>query len=509
VLTNAYIGNLLNTLYRANLGQVEPLEIFKIYGNATTTSKESAKILLGWDPETLIHKSRQLPTYFANYTNSSSYGPQYFLRLYSAPNYESVAQKFYISASAVYTTRTSYEIPEGVYSDFNSRVVSVPNFETASLDRSDNATENYWESQVSAPTDGNLDGMCLSSHNAQYFPFGTENLELNVTNFMRKIVAGANDYFPSEVLLSLHKDCTNVSDTYYINNTFTSSSYKKCFYSRHYEDALKAPCIEIRYDDSIQDHRGCFYREALSESTASSEQTIALYNYHNGRQKVIGDYIGNLLDPIKVRIWDDPTSGSALTALLNAGTDYRCGIYTASFGLETTASYIYDRWYNSAGTVCFWTGSIRMKNQPAESEYVFAITNLRDRYRSVGANRFRVNTRRRGYEPQIYVKYMNDIDYDLPEYMFYKITRCRDKWPVVDYGTGSFYHRLDDPVFPLYTRLSSDVSGAYFDLDMSGFVPDLYEVSFLYGFAETGRDGNRYLWKYKEAGQRFKLLFSS
>jgi hypothetical protein len=510
ILTNTYRTNLIDRATLVNIGDSEPLEMYKIYGEASSISTASAKILLGWDPEELFYKTLQSPTYFSSYTNSASYGPQFILRLYDAPNYESAARKFYISASAVYTTRTSYLIPEGLGTTYDTRIVGVPNFETASLDRTNNTTENYWKSLVSTPVTGNLDGMGLSVTNVQYFPEGTENLEINVTNFMRTILSKNNSYLPSEILLALNKDFTNMSDTYFASNTFTSSSYKKCFHSRHYFDFAQIPNIEIRFDDSVQDRRGCFYRKAISQTSASAAQVIAFYNYHNGRQKVVGDYIGNRTTPINVRIYDDPISGSALTTMLPAGTDFRCGIYTASFALETTASAVYDRWFDNTGTRCLWTGSIRIREQPDSDRYVFAITNLKnDCYRNYGYNRFRVNIRRKNYAPQIYVKYENELDFDIPEYVFYKIERTRDRRSVIGYGSGSFSHRLDDALYPLYTRLSSDKSGSYFDLCMDVLSPDIYEVRFLYGWGTSGRDNNRYLFNFKEADQKFKFIVKS
>ena len=56
---------------------------------------------------------------------------------------------------------------------------------------------------------------------------------------------------------------------------------------------------------------------------------------------------------------------------------------------------------------------------------------------------------------------------------FYKVVRVTDDLEAISYGTGSneMYN----------TRLSCDVSGNYFDLEMSLLEPDyMYEIKFLY-----------------------------
>tara|TARA_R110001599_G_scaffold179146_1_gene371669 strand:+ start:223 stop:459 length:237 start_codon:yes stop_codon:yes gene_type:complete len=55
---------------------------------------------------------------------------------------------------------------------------------------------------------------------------------------------------------------------------------------------------------------------------------------------------------------------------------------------------------------------------------------------------------------------------------YYKISRVSDDMTVIPYSTGST---------PSYSSVSYDISGSFFDLDMSILEPNyLYEISFLY-----------------------------
>ena len=55
--------------------------------------------------------------------------------------------------------------------------------------------------------------------------------------------------------------------------------------------------------------------------------------------------------------------------------------------------------------------------------------------------------------------------------MYYQVERVSDGLSVIEYGTGSLNH----------TRLSYDVSGSYFDLDIGMLEADnSYQIKFVY-----------------------------
>ena len=81
--------------------------------------------------------------------------------------------------------------------------------------------------------------------------------------------------------------------------------------------------------------------------------------------------------------------------------------------------------------------------------------------------------RNKNWCPTIYTVASTKAEPAVVEDAFYKVVRVSDDFEAVAYGTGSneMYN----------TRLSIDVSGNYFDLDMSLLEPDyMYEIKFLY-----------------------------
>ena len=80
--------------------------------------------------------------------------------------------------------------------------------------------------------------------------------------------------------------------------------------------------------------------------------------------------------------------------------------------------------------------------------------------------------------------------------MYFRVVRTFDDYEVISYGTGSSSGPLAIGNTGSYTRLSTDVSGSYFDLDMS-----LLEPGYMYGivlaaYQEPG---------YKEFNRTFKF----
>ena len=80
--------------------------------------------------------------------------------------------------------------------------------------------------------------------------------------------------------------------------------------------------------------------------------------------------------------------------------------------------------------------------------------------------RFRLFVREKGWKPNIYSKASTQIENTVVDSAYYKIYRTIDNYDVIPYGTGSTNH----------TKISYDVSGSYFDLDMN-----LLEKGYSYG----------------------------
>lgn len=79
---------------------------------------------------------------------------------------------------------------------------------------------------------------------------------------------------------------------------------------------------------------------------------------------------------------------------------------------------------------------------------------------------------------------------------YYKVYRVVDNIEVIPYGTGSSTSPQSAGSAGSYTRLSYDVSGSYFDLDMS-----LLEPGYMYGLKFTYFINNSYV----EQPQTFKF----
>jgi hypothetical protein len=168
-------------------------------------------------------------------------------------------------------------------------------------------------------------------------------------------------------------------------------------------------------------------------------------------------------------------------------------LYSASFALNTTASEVFDRWFNSTLTTCFHTGSIDIVDLEAydfneTNRYVVSCTNLKQIYYSYEQARFRFFVRKKDWQPTIYNVATNFIPSETIESASYKIVRVADNLEVIPYGTGSTNH----------TGMSYDVSGSYFDLDL-GLLEPQYSYEIKLSFYDTINSS------WKEQANTFKF----
>ena len=139
----------------------------------------------------------------------------------------------------------------------------------------------------------------------------------------------------------------------------------------------------------------------------------------------------------------------------------------------------FDRWFSgssgsiitSADAKIYHTGSFipqkfNSSNIYSIPRYVTTVTNLEPSYYNQDSARFRLFTRLKDWSPTIYTVASKQIQNDIVDDAYFKIFRMIDEKDVISYGTGSLNH----------TRLSYDVTGSYFDLDMN-----MLEVGYAYG----------------------------
>jgi len=167
------------------------------------------------------------------------------------------------------------------------------------------------------------------------------------------------------------------------------------------------------------------------------------------------------------------------------------GTYLATFALETTASTVFDRWYS--GSVYYYTGSFETNSQLSNlivdnTPYIVTIENLKPIYAKEEKPRFRVFTRKKDWKPNIYVSTTNNIEADIIEDLYFKVTREIDGLDIVNWGTSSATE---------HTRTSYDLSGSYFDFDMNILQED-YSYRFYLGYKNFAN-------KFQELPESFKF----
>ena len=150
---------------------------------------------------------------------------------------------------------------------------------------------------------------------------------------------------------------------------------------------------------------------------------------------------------------------------------------------------MFDVWRSAdsgdAASTQYSTGSIKPVTLSSPSwnqynQYATKITNLKPKYEKNEKARFRVFTRPRNFSPTIYSVASKDIQSTIIPSASYEVIRMVDEHTVINNSTGSSdYH----------TFLSYDVSGSYFDLDMSLLEPGyLYGIKFAYHISTGWRE---------------------
>ena len=453
-ITNAFKTNLTTRATGSNMGEADAVEIFRIYAQASSGSGEISRALFKF-PVSTINTDRN------NGDLPASGSVSFYMRLFNAKHPFTLPRNFDLTIQAV-----SRSWSEGTGLDLdNYSDTGYANWIAAS---SGSSGEVQWA------TEGG--DYHTSPEYTAHFDRGYEDLEANITPLVEQWIAGTKENYGVGVFLSSS-----------IENAL-SSSYTKKFFARGSEFFYRRPIIEARWDSSIKDDRTNFWSSSSLASSADNLNTIYLYNVIRGRFANIPE-VGT--GSIYLQIWTEPATGSLLTPTPITGGYVSTGIYSASFALNTTESYVYDRWFGPGLTTVYHTGSIKVKQQNSSDfnpnkRYVVSMPNLKDYYSTEEVARFRVFTRPRNWCPNIYTKATAEIEPGIIEDLYYRFKRIPDDLTVIDYGTGSENS----------TRLSYDASGSYFDLDVSLLEPGYaYQISFIFN------DGGI----YREQTEHFKI----
>jgi len=443
-IANGYQENLGTRATGSNMGQADVSEVYSIYGRATTSSSELSRIITQFDTTT-IASDRTAGTIPA------SGKVNFYLRLYNAETSKTVPRDFKLVVEAISRAWT-----EGDGLDLeNYKDLGVSNWISASQGVAWTAAGGDYHT---TPTF------------EQTFETGLEDLDLDITTLVEQWIAGSKTNYGVGVRLTSSVESA------------TTSYYTKRFFARGTQYFFKKPVIEARWNSSLQDDRGDFYMSSSLAPAADNLNTLYLYNYVRGQLTNIpaigaGELYVDLYETL---------GGTTLTQVLQTpatGGYVSPGVYSCSVGLTGTYSTIRDVWYS--GSTQYFTGTISPKSfggagaSTGNSRYVTNIKNLRAKYFSEEEARMNVYVRSKNWSPTIYTVASTEIENTIIPSASYRVYRVLDGLNAIPHGTGS----------DLQTILSYDVSGNYFNLDMS-----LLEPGYEYGIKLAFYDSQRQSW---------------
>jgi hypothetical protein len=313
-------------------------------------------------------------------------------------------------------------------------------------------------------------------------PNGTEDIELDITPLVEDWIKGG-----ATAGLSNHGLCVKLTSSL---ESSSVSQYTKKFFARGSQYFFKRPIIEARWDSSVSDNRGDFYFSSSIATAADNLNTLYLYNYVRGQLQEIPNLTNKAIfvslysgsdtnttpgtNKLELSVGGDVATAADLNA---TGGIVSTGIYSASIAVTGTTALtrVFDMWHND--TTEFHTGSsdpkvFQASNYNPSPDIVSSMTNLKPSYNKEEKNtRFRLFTRQKDWTPNVYTKVTQEIANYTIESIYYNISRTVDEFEVVAFGTGS-----DN-----YTKLSYDVTGSYFDFDVSILEAGYsYTVRYLY-----------------------------
>lgn len=464
-ITNAFkAGNRVRGT-SGNMGASDILEVFSIYARATTSSVEQSRILIEFPIDDIIgsRSAGQIP---------ASGSVKFRLKMFNARHSDTTPDNFSIS---VFPISSSWSEGSGL---------DMENY-------SDLDASNWISSSVGSAWSTEGGDYITGSYTKQvFFDTGLENLDIDVSDIVESWIKES---------LGNHGFLLKLSGSAESGET-KNSFYTKRFFGRNSEFILQRPVIEAQFDNSIKDDRNNIQKSSSLSDQDGNKNTIYYFNRVRGNLKDIPNTGSNLL----VQLYGALTSSA--NALTASGPDvsnnfitaskHSTGVYKAEFEYSDNESKIYDVWQITSsvsnGYIHIHTGSaINVVSSSylynTSQDYILNITNLKSSYIKDEKANFRIYTRNKNWSQNIYSKATNSAPVDNIRELYYKITRVSDNFNVVSYSTSSAVE---------YSRVSYDVSGSFFDLDMSILEPNyLYEISFL-----CKKDEN-----YTEQKERFRF----
>ena len=487
-ITNAFDESLTTRGTGSNMGQSDILEVFSIYAQQSSSSAELARTLMQFDMASISsdRTSGIVP---------ASGSVSFYLKVYNAKHSTTLPRNYFIEANAL---SSSWEEGNGL--DMDNYTDLTYDFTGSNWIKAAGSTS--WASEGG---DWYTDS---SSSFKQHFPEGDEDMEIDVTTLVEQWINSGGNVLGSKSNYGFILKLT-------ASNEITSSTnlagaahsyYTKKFFARGTEFFFKRPSIEARWNDSRKDNRSNLYYSSSWAPPSENLNTLFLYNFVRGRLRDIAGsttqlpvlnlyYASGSVPEGSARYFRD--SSNAAANHLSASR-VSTGVYKATFSVTSsivnaTYPYLVDVWTYSGSEI--QTGSffqpldVSAENHDLSNSYVLSMPKVLKKYSNKKTERFRLFVRDKGWSPNVYTRVTSTIKSKIIESASYQIMRVVDQNVVVPYGTGS-----DN-----YTTLSYDVSGNYFDFDMS-LLESGYTYAFKYSFYDDAVGSYReqpYLFKFK------------
>ena len=332
-ITNSFKADLVTRGTGSNMGQADILEVFSIYGQATTSSIELERFIVQFNT-TDINSDRDdglLP---------ASGSLKWYLKLFNARGSTTLPRDFTLNVHPITAT---WE--EGFGLDMDNYTDITYDVEGSNWVKS--AGNTSWTSQG---------GAYLETPNATAsFPVGNEDMVLDVTTMVEDWLGDAPTRNNYGFIVKLPHAIESGSLSY----------YTKKFFARGSEYFFKRPVLEARWDNRITDNRGDFY---LSSSLVPAEEninTLYLYNFVRGKLRdipglgvnkhVYVSLFSGTLDNTAptasaLQLVVDGTHVKSTNNLVVTGGIVSTGIYSASvaFTGSSTMSKLFDVWFTGS-----------------------------------------------------------------------------------------------------------------------------------------------------------------
>jgi hypothetical protein len=530
-ITNAYKSDLRTRATGSNTGKADVVEVYSIYGRQSTSSAELSRVLMKF-PVTNISTDRTAGII------PGSGSVSFYLRVFNAETSKTVPRSMNMMIHAV---SQSWQEGDGLdLENYKDKTESNEgsNWMSASNTQPWKDASNkllvggsYHSSSFSSPHEVFIFNQTLTS--------GLEDLEIDITPIVEQwigstypnygvgiFLTASQEAFVSGALGNVVKREPGTPDPadpdfveLYNPSGSTESYYTKRMFARGTQYFFKKPVIEARWNSSTRDDRGDFYYSSSLASGPDNLNTLYLFNYVRGRLANIPQIgsTGSIMVSLFSGSYNDTEpSGSRLHLSIGGGVKkvgstsiytfatggfVSTGIYSCSLAItaaSTPLKTLYDVW--STGSIIdgdhyktrFFTGSIKPESLYASPfsqgnrRQVVNIKNLRAKYFAQEEARFNVYVRNKNWSPTIYTVASTEIESTIIPSASFRVFRVLDGLDVISHGTGS----------DLQTLLSYDVSGNYFNLDMS-----LLEPGYEYGIKFAFYDSQRQSWL--EQDQKF------